>query len=43
MDYDKVFDYVEHNKLWKILKRDGNARTPYLRPEKSVYKSRSNS
>ena len=20
-DYDKAFDYVDHNKLWKILKR----------------------
>ena len=21
IDYDKAFDYVDHNKLWKILKR----------------------
>ena len=30
-------------KLWKILKRDGNTRPPYLPPEKSVCRSRSNS
>ena len=23
IDYAKAFDYVDHNKLWKILKRDG--------------------
>ena len=23
MDYSKAFDYVEHNKLWKILKEMG--------------------
>ena len=28
---------------WKILKRDGNTRPPYLPPEKLVYRSRSNS
>ena len=22
-DYAKAFDYVDHNKLWKILKRNG--------------------
>ena len=22
-DYDKAFDYVDHNKLWKILKEMG--------------------
>ena len=42
IDYAKVFDYVDHNKLWKIL-RDGNTRLPYLPPEKSVCRSRSNS
>ena len=41
-DYAKVFDCVDHNKLWKIL-RDGNTRPPYLTPEKSVCRSRSNS
>ena len=28
---------------WKILKREGNARPPYLPPEKSVCRSRNNS
>ena len=41
-DYAKAFDYVDHNKLWKIL-RDGNTRSPYLPPEKPVCRSRSNS
>ena len=36
-----TFDCVDHNKLWKIL-RDGNTRPPYLTPEKSVCRSRSN-
>ena len=42
MDYAKDFDCVDHNKLWKILKRDGNTRPPDLPPEKSVCRSRSN-
>ena len=42
IDYAKAFDYVDHNKLWKIL-RDGDTRSPYLPPEKSVCRSRSNS
>ena len=41
IDYAKAFDYVDYNKLWKILK-DGNTRPPYLPPEKSVCRSRSN-
>ena len=41
-DYAKAFDCVDNNKLWKILK-DGNTRPLYLPPEKSVYRSRSNS
>ena len=41
-DYAKAFDCVEHNKLWKILKEMG-IRPPYLSPEKSVCRSRSNS
>ena len=41
MDYAKAFDCVAHNKPWKIL-RDGNTRTPYLPPEKSVCRTRSN-
>ena len=34
---------VDHNKLWKILPRDGNTRPPNLPPEKSVCRSRINS
>ena len=41
-DYAKVFDCVDHSKLWKIL-GDGNTRPPYLPPEKSVCMSRRNS
>ena len=41
-DYSKVFDCVDHNKLWKIP-RDGNIRPPYLSPVKPVRRSRSNS
>ena len=42
INYSKAFDCVDDNKLWKIL-RYGNIRLPYLPPEKSVCKSRSNS
>ena len=43
-DYAKAFDYVDHNKLWKILKEMGmNTRPPDLPPEKPVCRSRSNS
>ena len=42
IDYAKAFDCVDHNKLWKIL-RDGNTRSPDLPPEKSAFRSRSNS
>ena len=42
IDYTKAFDYVNHNKLQKIL-RDRNNRPPYLPPEKPVCRSRSNS
>ena len=43
IDYAKAFDCVDHNKLWKILKKMGipDHRTCLLR--KSVYRSRSNS
>ena len=41
INYAKVFDCVDHNKLWKIL-TDGNTRPPYLPPEKPVCRSRSN-
>ena len=43
IDYANAFDCVHHKKLWKILKRDGNTRPPYLPLEKSVCRSRSNS
>ena len=36
IDYTKAFDCVNHNKPWKILKRDENTRPPYLPPKKSV-------
>ena len=40
IDYTKASDCVDHNKLWKILKRDGNPRPPYWSLEKSVCRSR---
>ena len=40
--YAKAFDCVDHNKLENSL-RDRNTRPPYLPPEKSVCRSRSNS
>ena len=43
IDYAKAFQCVDHNKLWKILKRDGNTRPPDLPLEKSVCRSGSNS
>ena len=33
-------DSVDHNKLWEILQENGNTRSPYLPPEKSVCRSR---
>jgi len=36
INYVKAFDCVDHNKLWKILKRDGNTRSSHLPPEKPV-------
>ena len=42
IDYAKAFDCVDHNKL-ENSERDGNNRPPDLPPEKSVYRSRSNS
>ena len=42
IDYDKAFDRVDHSKL-ENSSRDGNTRWPYLPPEKSVCRSRSNS
>ena len=40
IDYAKTLDCVDHNKL-KNYERDGNTRSPYLPPEKSVCRSRS--
>ena len=34
---------VDHNRLWKILKRDGNIQPPFLPPAKPVCRTRSNS
>ena len=42
-DYTKAFDCVDHNKLLKILKRDGNTRPPDLPLEKPICRSGSNS
>ena len=42
IDYDKAFDCVDHNELWKILK-DGNTRPPDMPLEKYVYRSGSSS
>ena len=43
IDYTKVFDCVDHNELWTVLKEMGNTRPPDLPPEKSVCRSRSKS
>ena len=43
IDYTKVFDCVDHKKTAENSERDGNTRPPYLLPEKSVCRSRSNS
>ena len=42
IDYIKVFDFMDHNKL-ENSSRDGNTRPPYLPPKKSVCRSKSNS
>ena len=42
IDYAKAFDFVDHNNLENSSK-DRASRPPYLLPEKSVCKSRSNS
>ena len=41
-DYAKAFDCVDHNKL-EYSSRDATTRLPYLSPEKSECRSRSNS
>ena len=43
IDYAKSFECVDDNKMWKIFKERGDTRPPYLAPEKSVCRSRSNS
>ena len=43
INYAKAFDCVDHNKLWKALKRYGNTGPSYMSPEKPVCKSRNNS
>ena len=42
VNYTKAFDWVAHNKLWKVL-RDSYTRPPYLPPEIPVCRSRNNS
>ena len=42
IDYSKAFDCTDHNKL-ENSSTDGNTRPPYLPPEQSVCRSRSNS
>ena len=42
IDYAKAFDCVDHNKL-ENSERDRNTRPPDLPPEKSVWRSGSNS
>ena len=42
IDYAKASDFVDHNKLWKILKEMGITKTPELPLEKPVYRSGSN-
>ena len=42
IDYTKVFDFVDHNKLWKTLKEMGIPDHLICLPEKPVCGSRSN-
>ena len=42
IDYAKAFDCVDHKKTVENSSRDGNTRSAYLPPEKSVCRSRSN-
>ena len=41
-DYTNAFDYVDHDKM-ENSERDEKTRPPYLPPEKSVCRSRTNS
>ena len=43
INYAKAYDWVDHNKLWKIPKEVGIPRLPYLSPEKLVRRLRNNS
>ena len=43
IDCAKAFDCVDHNKLWKTLRRDGNTRPSYVSPEKPVCRLRAKS
>ena len=43
INYDKAFDCMYHNKLWKILKEMGILDPPDLPLEKFVCRSGSNS
>ena len=43
IDYAKAFYCVDHNKMWKTMKRDGNIKSPDLPLEKSVCRPGSNS
>ena len=43
IDYAKTFDCVDHYKLWKILKENGNTRPPDLPLEKPICRSGGNS
>ena len=43
IDYAKVFDCVDHNKLWENSERDGHTRPLDLPLEKPVCRSGSNS
>ena len=43
IDYSKAFDYTGSQPTVENSSKDGNTRPPYLPPEKSVFRSRSNS
>ena len=43
IDYAKIFDCVDHNKLFENSERDGNTRSPDMPLQKSVCRSGSNS
>ena len=43
IDYAKIFDCVDHNKLFENSERDGNTRSPDMPLQKSVCRSGGNS